>query len=71
DRARRLREKGAAALSAYLDKEVGERRRVLIELNQLGRTEAFTPVRFSSSVARGDLREVTILGHDGRELLAA
>lgn len=71
DRARLLREKGAAALSAYLDREVGKRRRVLIELNQLGRTEAFTPVRFSSPVARGDLREVTILGHDGRELLAA
>ncbi|KAB0264609.1 tRNA (N(6)-L-threonylcarbamoyladenosine(37)-C(2))-methylthiotransferase MtaB [Microvirga brassicacearum] len=71
DRARLLREKGAAALSAYLDREVGKRRRVLIELNQLGRTEAFTPVRFSSPVARGDLRDVTILGHDGRELLAA
>ena len=39
--------------------------------NQLGRTEAFTPVRFSSPVERGRPREVTIAGHDGRHLLAA
>ncbi len=71
ERARLLRAKGDEALKAHLDREVGTRRRVLIELNQLGRTEAFAPVRFSSPVERGDLREVTILGHDGRHLLAA
>lgn len=71
DRARRLREKGEAALVSYLDAEVGATRNVLIELNQIGRTEAFTPVRFASSVQRGDLRPVTITGHNGRELLAA
>jgi threonylcarbamoyladenosine tRNA methylthiotransferase MtaB len=71
DRARRLRERGAAALMAHLDAEVGQRRDVLIELNQLGRTEGFTPVRFSSPVPRGEIRSVAIAGHDGRELLAA
>jgi threonylcarbamoyladenosine tRNA methylthiotransferase MtaB len=71
DRARRLREKGEAALVKHLDAEVGARRNVLIELNQIGRTEAFTPVRFTSPVERGDLRPVTIAGHNGRELLAA
>ncbi|RDI62324.1 tRNA (N(6)-L-threonylcarbamoyladenosine(37)-C(2))-methylthiotransferase MtaB [Microvirga subterranea] len=71
DRARRLREAGEAALLRHLDAEVGATRRVLIELNRIGRTEAFTPVRFSSPVARGDLRPVTITGHNGRELLAA
>jgi len=71
DRARRLRETGEAALRKHLDAEVGATRHVLIELNQLGRTEAFTPVRFSAPVQRGDLRPVTITGHNGRELLAA
>ena len=71
ERARRLRESGERALQRHLDAEVGRQRNVLIELNQLGRTEAFTPVRFSSPVTRGDLRSVTILGHDGKQLLAA
>ena len=71
ERARRLRHKGDVALKAHLDGEVGRQRQVLIELNQLGRTEAFTPVRFSSPVTRGDLRTVTIVGHDGKQLLAA
>ena len=66
-----LREAGEAALLRHLDAEVGATRRVLIELNRIGRTEAFTPVRFSSAVERGDLRPVTITGHNGRELLAA
>jgi threonylcarbamoyladenosine tRNA methylthiotransferase MtaB len=71
DRARRLREKGEAALRKHLDAEVGATRNVLIELHRIGRTEAFTPVRFASPVERGDLRPVTITGHNGRELLAA
>jgi threonylcarbamoyladenosine tRNA methylthiotransferase MtaB len=70
DRARRLRERGDAALRKHLDAEVGTRRNVLIELNQLGRTEGFTPVRFASPVPRGEIRSVAIAGHDGRELLA-
>ena len=66
-----LRRKATSAPEGHLDGEVGTRRRVLIELNQLGRTEAFTPVRFCLAGHRGDLREVTILGHDGKHLLAA
>jgi threonylcarbamoyladenosine tRNA methylthiotransferase MtaB len=71
DRARRLREKGEAALLKHLGSEVGTRRSVLVETGQLGRTEGFTPVRFSSPVTPGDIQAVTIAGHDGRELLAA
>ena len=71
DRARRLREKGEAALLKHLSAEVGTRRNVLIELNQLGRTEGFTPVRFTRPVTRGEIMQVTIAGHDGKELLAA
>src|SRR3982074_2283368 len=44
DRARRLREKGAAALRAHLDGEIGARRRVLAESSATARTEQFTLV---------------------------
>jgi threonylcarbamoyladenosine tRNA methylthiotransferase MtaB len=71
ERAGRLRAKGAAVLRRHLEAQVGRRRTVLVEMNQLGRTEDFTPVRFASAVPRGSLSAVTILGHDGRTLLAA
>jgi threonylcarbamoyladenosine tRNA methylthiotransferase MtaB len=70
DRARRLRERGDEALRAHLAGEVGARRRVLTETEGLGRTEAFTLVRFPSPVLAGSILDVTIAGHDGRELLA-
>jgi threonylcarbamoyladenosine tRNA methylthiotransferase MtaB len=71
ERARRLREKGEAALARHLAGEVGASRRVLIETRNLGRTEAFTLVRFPGPVSPGGIVEATIAGHDGRELLAA
>ena len=42
ERARLLREDGAAALRRHLDGEIGARRRVLTEGNDTGRTEQFT-----------------------------
>jgi threonylcarbamoyladenosine tRNA methylthiotransferase MtaB len=71
DRARRLREKGAAALARHLADEVGATRRVLVETDALGRTEGFTPVRFTAPVRPGEIVDAAITGHDGRELLAA
>ncbi len=71
ERARRLRERGEAALLAHLQAEVGRRRRVLVETGDLGRTEGFTLVRFGAPAVPGEIRDVTIGGHDGRELLAA
>ena len=71
ERARRLREKGEAALKAHLAREVGARRRVLMESRALGRTEQFTPVRVNAPVEPGALFELTIADHDGRQLLAA
>jgi threonylcarbamoyladenosine tRNA methylthiotransferase MtaB len=71
DRARRLREKGEAALLKHLAEEVGARRNVLVETNQLGRTEGFTLVRFPGEVKPGEIVPVTIAGHDGKELLVA
>jgi threonylcarbamoyladenosine tRNA methylthiotransferase MtaB len=71
DRARRLREKGEAALRRHLDREVGARRRVLAEARGLARTEQFTPVRLSAPITPGAILDVTLTGHDGRQLLAA
>ena len=71
DRARRLREKGGAALRRHLDLEVGARRRVLAESGGLARTEQFMPVRLSARVTPGVILDVTLTGHDGRQLLAA
>ena len=71
ERAARLREAGAAALARHLDGEVGTRRHVLTERGETGRTEAFTPVRFSQPVPAGEIREITVAGHDGQALRAA
>jgi threonylcarbamoyladenosine tRNA methylthiotransferase MtaB len=71
ERARRLRTKGEAALARHLRGEVGSVRSVLTETGALGRTEGFALVRFARPVSPGEVLEVTIAGHDGRELLAA
>lgn len=70
-RARRLRDKGELALRNHLDREIGARRRVLAESRGLGRTEQFTPVRLAAPVEPGVILDVTMMGHDGRQLLAA
>jgi len=71
DRARRLREKGAAALRRHLDAQVGHRHRVLTESQVLGRTEHFTRVRLDGREAPGVIVDLAVAGHDGRQLFAA
>ncbi|HTS39046.1 MAG TPA: tRNA (N(6)-L-threonylcarbamoyladenosine(37)-C(2))-methylthiotransferase MtaB [Xanthobacteraceae bacterium] len=71
DRARRLRERGEAALRRHLDGEIGRRRRVLVESRTLGRTEQFTQVRLGVALEPGAIVEFQISGHDGRQLHAA
>jgi threonylcarbamoyladenosine tRNA methylthiotransferase MtaB len=71
ERARRLREKGAAALARHLAREVGAQRRVLAESRTLARTEQFTPVQLRAPIEPGTIVDLTIAGHDGRQLLAA
>ncbi len=70
-RARRLREKGEAALERHLAAQVGHRRLVLTERGGVGHTEQFTAVRLAAPVAPGTLLDLAIGGHDGRQLLAA
>ena len=71
ERAHRLREKGAAVLARQLDREVGACRRVMAESQGVGRTEQFLPVRLAAPAGPGSILELTMKGHDGRQLLAA
>jgi threonylcarbamoyladenosine tRNA methylthiotransferase MtaB len=71
ERARRLREKGEAALRRHLDGEVGAYRCVLTERGGIARTPQFTPVRLSAPADPGLMLDVAVAGHDGRQLLAA
>src|SRR3981189_3075574 len=71
ERARRLRQKGAAALAPPLDARVGARRRVLAESSATARTEQFTLVGLKHPAESGRIIDVTISGHDGRQLVAA
>jgi threonylcarbamoyladenosine tRNA methylthiotransferase MtaB len=71
ERARRLREKGEAALAAHLQAQVGTQHCVLAESDRAGRTEQFVPVRLNAPVAPGAILDVRVTGHDGRQLLAA
>jgi threonylcarbamoyladenosine tRNA methylthiotransferase MtaB len=71
DRARLLRERGARALRAHLDVEVGMTRRVLIESDHAGRTEQFAPVLLSAPAEPGQILNLKLTAHNGRQLLAA
>jgi threonylcarbamoyladenosine tRNA methylthiotransferase MtaB len=71
ERARRLREKGAAALAQRLADEVGRRRQVLVESGGIGRTGRYMAVRLANASVPGAIVDVTIAGHDGRQLFGA
>jgi threonylcarbamoyladenosine tRNA methylthiotransferase MtaB len=69
ERAARLRDKGASALSAHLASEQGAIRRVLVERGGGGHTEHFTPVRIAAG-SPGDILAARIVGNTPRALLA-
>jgi threonylcarbamoyladenosine tRNA methylthiotransferase MtaB len=71
ERAMRLRERGAAALVRHLQAEIGASRRVLAESPELGRTEQFMPVKLAAPAVPGEILDLRIASHDGRQLLAA
>jgi threonylcarbamoyladenosine tRNA methylthiotransferase MtaB len=71
ERARRLRERGVRALARHLDGEVGETRRVLTESSNVGRTEQFTKVLLATPATPGEILNLKLTAHDGRQLLAA
>ena len=69
ERARQLRERGAAALRRHLAGEVGKVREVLVETGGIGRTEHFTPAEVPGEP--GAIVAARITGHSGRALVAA
>jgi threonylcarbamoyladenosine tRNA methylthiotransferase MtaB len=44
---------------------------VLTESGEVGRTEQFTQIRLAAPVEPGVILDLTVAGHDGRQLLAA
>jgi threonylcarbamoyladenosine tRNA methylthiotransferase MtaB len=71
ERARRLREKGEAALVRHLDTQIGATHQVLTERGGIGRTAQFLPVRLNAPFAPGLFLDLRVASHDGRQLLAA
>jgi threonylcarbamoyladenosine tRNA methylthiotransferase MtaB len=71
ERARRLRARGAAALHAHLEAQIGTTRQVLVERNHIGRTEQFTPVKLPPDLVPGRFADVHIVANDGERLIAA
>jgi threonylcarbamoyladenosine tRNA methylthiotransferase MtaB len=69
-RARRLREKGAAALLGHLAKAKGRRIQVLMESEGRGRASDFTPVKIDGAGGAGTVAEAVVSGHDESALIA-
>jgi threonylcarbamoyladenosine tRNA methylthiotransferase MtaB len=71
ERARALREKGAAALHAHLEGAKGRRIQVLMETDNQGRSADFTPVRVDPcAVSAGALVDCVVAGDDGAAWIA-
>ena len=72
ERARRLREKGEAALRRHLDGEVGAR---APRAGRIARARPHRAVHAGAAcgarASPGMILDVTVAGHDGRQLLAA
>ena len=68
DRARRLREKGAEALSRHLDRLIGSEQEILVERGGIGRTPCFTPVRVGDGQIAGTVVMAKIKMHNGVHL---
>lgn len=68
DRARRLREKGAEALSRHLGRLIGSEQEILVERGGIGRTPCFTPVRVGDGQSAGTVMMAKIKMHNGVHL---
>jgi threonylcarbamoyladenosine tRNA methylthiotransferase MtaB len=65
DRARRLREKGAAATAAFLESLIGREEIAVIESGGRARLGNFASVRVAAGARPGDLARVRIVARDG------
>ncbi len=64
-RAARLRAAGQTAQRHFLTAQIGQRQRILMERNGIGRTEHYAPVRPDRPMPAGSLVEIAITGLDG------
>jgi threonylcarbamoyladenosine tRNA methylthiotransferase MtaB len=71
ERAARLREAGAAALSRRLASLIASEQDILVEQPGEGRTPCFAVVRFDGEARPGDIARVRVTGADGRTLIGA
>ncbi|MDX2265245.1 MAG: tRNA (N(6)-L-threonylcarbamoyladenosine(37)-C(2))-methylthiotransferase MtaB [Hyphomicrobiales bacterium] len=71
ERARRLRERAAAAASARLASLVGRETELLMETGVMGRAPDFTEVRMECDHAPGAFVRARIIGHGGGQLIGA
>ena len=69
-RAAALRVAGARQVERHLSSHVGATRQILLESEQMGRTEHFTEVHLTSPGTPGTLIDVTISGQNGTQLIA-
>ena len=69
DRAARLRAAGEAALTRFLDAQIGRVSEILTERGGIGRTVHFAPVRPDKPFAPGEMHRVRVTGRAGRELV--
>jgi len=68
ERAARLREKGAGALSRFLAAQAGSEVEVLMERDGVGRTRHYAEIRLPAAVGSGALLRARVDGHDGTRL---
>ncbi len=68
ERAARLRQKGADALSRFLAAQSGSQVEVLMERDGIGRTRQFAEVSLDATDPPGSLVRAHVAGHDGRRL---
>ncbi len=69
ERARRLRESGAATLARFLEGQRGAETEVLVERPGIGRTPQFAEIEVEPALDVGVLARTRIAGHDGNRLV--
>jgi len=70
ERAEKLRAEGQRELEKFLSNAIGKQYRVIVEKNDLARSENFLQVRLPKNYPEGMILDVTISGCQGKELLA-
>ena len=65
ERAKRLRDAGAAAVEAFLDARIGRDADVLVESDGIGRTEHYAPIRADHGLTEGAIARLRVTGRSG------